>query len=74
MDILINVLNIQDIKVLEEAKIVFTTAGYFLYQSELSILFYFDFSYLNFLYFYLFLDIYLLASKAWMSIFQRVIQ
>lgn len=53
-DILINVLNIQDIELLEEAEIAFTTARYLSYQSELSLLSQFDFSHLKFLHFYLF--------------------
>lgn len=63
MDILINVLNIQDIKVLEEAEIAFTTARYLSYQSELSLLSQFDFSHLKFLHFYLFQDLYTWAGK-----------
>ncbi|EOW0440666.1 Fic/DOC family protein [Providencia rettgeri] len=62
-DILINVLNIQDVEVLEEAETAFTTARYLSYQSELSILSQFDFSHLKFLHFYLFQDLYAWAGK-----------
>lgn len=62
-DILINVLNIQDIELLEEAEIVFTTALYLSYQSELSLLSQFDFSHLKFLHFYLFQDLYAWTGK-----------
>ncbi|WIE10434.1 Fic/DOC family protein [Providencia rettgeri] len=62
-DILINVLNIQDIELLEEAEIAFTTARYLSYQSELSLLSQFDFSHLKFLHFYLFQDLYAWAGK-----------
>lgn len=62
-DILINVLNIQDIELLEEAEIAFTTARYLSYQSELSLLSQFDFSHLKFLHFYLFQDLYVWAGK-----------
>lgn len=62
-DILINVLNIQDVEVLEEAETAFTTTRYLSYQSELSILSQFDFSHLKFLHFYLFQDLYAWAGK-----------
>ena len=62
-DILINVLNIQDIELLEEAEIAFTTARFLSYQSELSLLSQFDFSHLKFLHFYLFQDLYAWAGK-----------
>ncbi|HHR5914066.1 TPA: Fic/DOC family protein [Providencia alcalifaciens] len=62
-DILINVLNIQDIELLEEAEIAFTTARYLSYQSELSLLSQFNFSHLKFLHFYLFQDLYVWAGK-----------
>lgn len=62
-DILINVLNIQDIELLEEAEIAFTTARYFSYQSKLSLLSQFYFSHLKFLHFYLFQDLYAWAGK-----------
>lgn len=57
-DVLINLLNIRDIEVLEEAEIAFTTERYLSYQSDKS-----DFSHLKFLHFYLFQDLYAWAGK-----------
>ncbi|HEM8293742.1 Fic/DOC family protein [Providencia vermicola] len=62
-DVLINLLNIQDINLLEEAEVAFTMERYLSYQSNLSTLTQFDFSHLKFLHFYLFQDLYAWAGK-----------
>lgn len=53
-DVLINLLNIRDVEVLEEAEIAFTTERYLSYQSDNSDISQFNFSHLKFLHLYLF--------------------
>lgn len=62
-DVLINLLNIRDIEVLEEAEIAFTTERYLSYQSDKSDISQFNFSHLKFLHLYLFQDVYEWAGK-----------
>lgn len=62
-DVLINLLNIRDVEVLEEAEIAFTTERYLSYQSDKSDISQFNFSHLKFLHLYLFQDVYEWAGK-----------
>lgn len=62
-DVLINLLNIRDVEVLEEAEIAFTTERYLSYQSDKSEISQFNFSHLKFLHLYLFQDVYEWAGK-----------
>lgn len=62
-DVLINLLNIRDVEVLEEAEIAFTKERYLSYQSDKSDISEFNFSHLKFLHLYLFQDVYEWAGK-----------
>ncbi|ROR47842.1 UNVERIFIED_ORG: cell filamentation protein [Providencia alcalifaciens] len=62
-DVLINLLNIRDVEVLEEAEIAFTTERYLSYQGDKSDISQFNFSHLKFLHLYLFQDVYEWAGK-----------
>ncbi|HHQ2585827.1 TPA: Fic/DOC family protein [Providencia rettgeri] len=62
-DVLINLLNIRDIEILEEAEIAFTTERYLSYQSDKSDISQFNFSHLKFLHLFLFQDVYEWAGK-----------
>ncbi len=62
-DVLINLLNIRDVEVLQEAEIAFTTERYLSYKSDKSDISQFNFSHLKFLHLYLFQDVYEWAGK-----------